>query len=1327
MPEGFRIATAYVAVEASDEGFRAQLDAKIKEAVEGTAAKVKLEPVADGLAEKVRAEAAAVDAETHVHVKVDEDGGELRSGIERLADDVAPDAERAGGRIGESLGSGLFRDANGVLRNSSGQFATEAEKLAAGFDGAGRSSKNAGSKAKEAGSDFRFASVGIGAAATAAVALAPALAAIPGLAAGAAAGVATLAGAFFGVGKALHDFGAAQDAVGGGGGGGGGAQTAYSNAVAIRGAQEAIDDAREQSARSAQQSAEQVRNAEQGVADAERAAATATQNSADQIVAAQQRVDQAVYAGQQAQQAYTNALYNQQQAEKALTDAKASAADQLVDSQNAAADAHLAVEDAANQATAAEEALKQAKDAGADPKQLAILDLAARKAAQQLADAKQREKEAVEKANAATAAGVDQAPSVLSAQHAVEMAAQSTASAQHGVAQAAQQQSDAQAALAKAQRAAAEQQITSDEQVAKARQSLADAQRQADQQREDSAKAVARAEQNLTDTLKEQALAAGAASASGGAAANKYADDMKNLSQAGRDFVLTALGMRGELHQLSLDAQTATLPGFTQMLKDSQHLMPVVEDGIKRTGHALSDMAAGFGKLFANQDFDDAALKFERIVTGGFSEFTSALPPLLNSIVTSGVKAGPLINSVATGIHDLVASGLPDFLDGLTTGASGAATGVSALFRGVNSLLGPVATLAGSTAGALGPALDHLVPALTTLADDVIQQGLLPIMPQLSKDLVDVADDLSEMFQILEPIIPLLMEGLKDGLEIVDPLLRVTADLLHDNAAWLTPVAEGVLAVAAAWKTWQVVSAIASTTATKFAAVKDAAETMALRTMYAADAVKGAATKGFAVAKDAAETMALRTMYAADAVGGAASTAVGKFGKASKEAGKEAEEAGEKVGGSGGFAGKLGRSLPIIGAAVTAGAALVSWLDKTASGGQHAAASIDQYTLALLGNGPAALGVASGGAAISRMAEDLGGKLPAASTQMSALGTSMALLDQKMHNGGDALKNYDGALAGLVSSGHADEAKRTVDLITAATDGHGHALINTAKEFPQYFAALDHQAVEQQTATTKTDATARSLDDLSRSVDGTADRFQHMSDTMSRTEALDRYHAALLNLKDAADQNGTALDGNTKQAYANRQQFSDLADQIRDYGKQLHDAGLTDDDVAKKMKDLVGELETQAGKWGYNKDQVDAYIKKLGLIPDSVSTTVTQKFAIQLDQQALQRAADQIDHVVGHHLVPGNAAGGLITGPGTGTSDSIPRRLSNGEFVEPADAVAKFGVPFMEAIRHGQMPTGMAAGPSSSPPVTVNFYGTQYPTPEQQQVLMRDLELAVRG
>jgi hypothetical protein len=55
-----------------------------------------------------------------------------------------------------------------------------------------------------------------------------------------------------------------------------------------------------------------------------------------------------------------------------------------------------------------------------------------------------------------------------------------------------------------------------------------------------------------------------------------------------------------------------------------------------------------------------------------------------------------------------------------------------------------------------------------------------------------------------------------------------------------------------------------------------------------------------------------------------------------------------------------------------------------------------------------------------------------------------------------------------------------------------------------------------------------------------------------------------------------------------------------------------------------------------------------------------------------------------------HAAGGLITGPGSGTSDSIPAMLSDGEYITPADKTRRF-LPLLEAIRHGRL-DGFANG-----------------------------------
>lgn len=68
----------------------------------------------------------------------------------------------------------------------------------------------------------------------------------------------------------------------------------------------------------------------------------------------------------------------------------------------------------------------------------------------------------------------------------------------------------------------------------------------------------------------------------------------------------------------------------------------------------------------------------------------------------------------------------------------------------------------------------------------------------------------------------------------------------------------------------------------------------------------------------------------------------------------------------------------------------------------------------------------------------------------------------------------------------------------------------------------------------------------------------------------------------------------------------------------------------------------------------------------------------------------------------GHAAGGLITGPGTGTSDDIPARLSNGEYVIRADAVRQYGTEMLNAINWQRYATGGYVQKYAATPVTPN-------------------------
>lgn len=60
--------------------------------------------------------------------------------------------------------------------------------------------------------------------------------------------------------------------------------------------------------------------------------------------------------------------------------------------------------------------------------------------------------------------------------------------------------------------------------------------------------------------------------------------------------------------------------------------------------------------------------------------------------------------------------------------------------------------------------------------------------------------------------------------------------------------------------------------------------------------------------------------------------------------------------------------------------------------------------------------------------------------------------------------------------------------------------------------------------------------------------------------------------------------------------------------------------------------------------------------------------------------------------VEARAGGGLITGPGSGTSDSIPARLSAGEYVVRSAAVRRVGVAYLDALNGLRLPPAVLAG-----------------------------------
>jgi tape measure domain-containing protein len=107
------------------------------------------------------------------------------------------------------------------------------------------------------------------------------------------------------------------------------------------------------------------------------------------------------------------------------------------------------------------------------------------------------------------------------------------------------------------------------------------------------------------------------------------------------------------------------------------------------------------------------------------------------------------------------------------------------------------------------------------------------------------------------------------------------------------------------------------------------------------------------------------------------------------------------------------------------------------------------------------------------------------------------------------------------------------------------------------------------------------------------------------------------------------------------------------------------------------------------------------------------------------------------------ASGGSVSGPGTGTSDNVWARLSDGEYVMKASTVKKFGTGFFDALNAGRMPAfatgGLVTGPSldtigsnrysnAASPINSKsldksgLLGNQQPAGDQYQITLQTLD-----
>ncbi|HEY9249256.1 MAG TPA: hypothetical protein VIO38_09000, partial [Rariglobus sp.] len=290
------------------------------------------------------------------------------------------------------------------------------------------------------------------------------------------------------------------------------------------------------------------------------------------------------------------------------------------------------------------------------------------------------------------------------------------------------------------------------------------------------------------------------------------------------------------------------------------------------------------------------------------------------------------------------------------------------------------------------------------------------------------------------------------------------------------------------------------------------------------------------------------------------------------------------------------------------------------------------------------------------------------------------------------------------------------DVLAWATGDAGDAAEAAAPKFDLTTEAADRQVVTLEELL----ELQRDLADVAMGVSASEIAFQESIDAAT----------------DALNENGASLDLNTEAGRANRSALDGIAASGWDAVEALDANGASTEDVRAKMqsaRDAFIETATQMGMTG---EAANALADEYGLIPEVIKTEAElDKAQAEADLAALAKQIEGLPNGVvsistvgyaqtyqylsniqaamstinGTRVRIGMGAGGSggmtfadggpVFGPGTSTSDSIPARLSNGEYVIKADSVKAYGRSFFDAVNAQRFAAG---GPVGVPQVNVS-------------------------
>ena len=703
----------------------------------------------------------------------------------------------------------------------------------------------------------------------------------------------------------------------------------------------------------------------------------------------------------------------------------------------------------------------------------------------------------------------------------------------------------------------------------------------------------------------------------------KAREAMERLSPAAQQLVLKLGSMREELGRLKDAAGSGILPGATAALDDLEKRLPIVERILHQVSLAVGDALRDGAESLAGPEWD----KFFRFIA------TEARPEL--------TKLAKSIGNVAHGLAEMWVAFGPlnsDFSSWMLKASRDFnkwATGLSKTqgFQEFMDYLRENGPRVGDALGAIANALLQIVEAASPLGGPV--------------------------------------------LDALTGIANVIADIADSDLG--TPIFGMIAALSVASLAMKAFGSVSGSAAGLFVSGQVKAGAAVMRTTKLIE-TQGVATKAVA------EANALAAANQAKAVGAWRTLAGG------------AARAGFAAAAFSGLAENIGLSGTAMGGLVAgpwgAGAGL---LYDVATSGNQAADALDRLGSAVHTSDFAAIsaGLAETTAEIESQKNSVGGYLKLAiqgidvnsrsgfNFDSTGLGEQIALRNQLEQQAGDLRLGVQtvGQFTGLSHAGASlNELENVVHRVQPALDDLGISMDDLAQ------GARDGSIIQMGKAI---DAWLK--DPLNRaklSADQFKASIESVYATLSKRATLRDFEAAIDAAAKSLKDNGKTLDIHTEKGRNNQAALDNIANTALKVAENLHGMNRV-----RMLADARDDFARTAHSMGMTWDKANALanrliqIDKIRVKPEVDADTRKAEAALRSLQIQLSNLHDKHIAITVSHgnsttvgADPLLASGGLLRGPGTSTSDSIPARLSDGEFVMKAAAVDRYGPNFMHDV-----------------------------------------------